>query len=554
MVLIQLLGCIASSNVILGATAYAIAAADVPTTRFAESRLLKRALDPQISTFVESLAVPSPQAEAAQTSLNADPSVTAFLQTGEWIASALTKAACQSLRLILGDSKVDTTPVSPAVIQENWSQTCWKTPTCAVLAQNSKDVSVAIKTIKFLKLKFAVRSGGHSPNPGASSTGEPGILIDLQNLKQVSLSADKKAVSLGPGGRWGEVYAALDPSGLSVIGGRIPQVGVGGLILGGGFFHFSGQYGLAADNVKNFEVVLADGRIVNANSAQNSDLFWALKGGGPNFGIVTKFDVFTTPNKIWYTVSIYGVDQANACIDAFTQWQKTASSDLKSTVALIIGLDTITLGFLYSQPTVPSSAFAAFSNLPPPLVVAVPPTQGTVNSLTQILGASSSPEPLRHDYRGVSSGVDAQLYKDVYAIWKAKALAVRASTGANQTFVLQPIPAGLTAASTARGGNPMGIPQKNHQWFTTLIDWRNPADDTTVRSVSIATTDAWKKLSKERGLEVPFIFQNDASRTQNPIGSYGAANVQKLKTIAAKYDPTQVFQNLQVGGFLLKNV
>ena len=68
-----------------------------------------------------------------------------------------------------------------------------------------------------------------------------------------------------------------------MIGGRIPSVGVGGLILGGGFFHFSGEYGLAADNVKNFEAVLADGRVVNANAQQHTDLFWALKGGGPNF-------------------------------------------------------------------------------------------------------------------------------------------------------------------------------------------------------------------------------------------------------------------------------
>jgi FAD/FMN-containing dehydrogenase len=153
-----------------------------------------------------------------------------------------------------------------------------------VLAQSKNDVSLAIKTINFLKLKFATRSGGHSPNPGWSSIGEPGILIDLQKLNAISVSADKKVATIGPGQRWGEVYKTLDPYELSVVGGRIPQVGVGGLILGGGFFHFSGKYGLAADNVKNFEVVLADGSVVNANAQSNSDLFWALKGGGPNFG------------------------------------------------------------------------------------------------------------------------------------------------------------------------------------------------------------------------------------------------------------------------------
>jgi FAD/FMN-containing dehydrogenase len=152
------------------------------------------------------------------------------------------------------------------------------------LAENKNDVSLALKTIKFLKIKFAIRSGGHSPNPGWSSIGEPGILIDLQRLNEMSVSADKKVATIGPGKKWGDVYEALDPYGLSVVGGRISQVGVGGLILGGGFFHFSSKYGLAADNVKNFELVLADGSIVNANAVSNNDLFWALKGGGPNFG------------------------------------------------------------------------------------------------------------------------------------------------------------------------------------------------------------------------------------------------------------------------------
>lgn len=168
------------------------------------------------------------------------------------------------------------------------SQTVWKSPTCIILAENSKDVALAIKTIRFFRIKFAIRSGGHSPNPDASSIDEPGLLIDLSKLNEISVSPDKKVATVGPGVRWGDVYAFLDPYKLSVIGGRIPSVGVGGLVLGGGFFHFSGEYGLAADNVKNFEVVLADGRIVNANARENTDLFWALKGGGPNFGDFTR--------------------------------------------------------------------------------------------------------------------------------------------------------------------------------------------------------------------------------------------------------------------------
>jgi hypothetical protein len=258
-----------------------------------------------IPSFVRSLDLPDEQAIAVLNVFSDYPTVDEFLIGKSEDSSMLTSAACAVLKLILGEAKVNSKPANATLTDDNWlvsivlgllpldfwvltlgyrSQTCWKSPRCVVLAESKKDVSVAIKIIKFLKLKFATRSGGHSPNPGWSSIGEDGILIDLQKLNAISVSDDKKVASIGPGQKWGKVYEALDPHELSVIGGRIPQVGVGGLILGGGFFHFSGKYGLAADNVKDFEVVLADGSVVNANADSNSDLFWALKGGGPNFG------------------------------------------------------------------------------------------------------------------------------------------------------------------------------------------------------------------------------------------------------------------------------
>lgn len=84
-----------------------------------------------------------------------------------------------------------------------------------------------------------------------------------------------------------------------------------------------------------------------------------------------------------------------------------------------------------------------------------------------------------------------------------------------------------------------------------MIDWRNAADDAAARAASIATSKKWEELSKARGLNVPYMFMNDASRDQNPLASYGATNVQRLKTVSAKYDRTQVFQKLQKDGFLI---
>lgn len=133
------------------------------------------------------------------------------------------------------------------------------------------------------------------------------------------------------------------------------------------------------------QVVLANGTAVNANADTNSDLFWALKGGGPNFGIVTRFDLYTIPvSQIWCQLSIYAPDQALNVLDAFSQWQNEGASDYKSIVALSLGLDTISVGLLYSSPTDHPSVFAHFDRLHP-LQVIVPPSNITFAYLSEVL-------------------------------------------------------------------------------------------------------------------------------------------------------------------------
>ncbi|KAF2014433.1 FAD-binding domain-containing protein [Aaosphaeria arxii CBS 175.79] len=430
------------------------------------------------------------------------------------------------------------------------SQTAWLTPSCVASPDKKEQVSQILKTVNLFNHRFSVRSGGHSPNPGFSILQGEGLLIDLRKINHIAVSSDSKIVDLGPGARWGTVYAKLDSYNVGVLGARIPTVGVGGAFLGGGFFHFSGQFGMAVDNLKSVEIVLADGKIVEASVQQNSDLFWAIKGGGPNYGIVVNYKANTVPVKnMWYQVGQYATSEVPAILDAFAKWQKTGASDVKATVALIIGLESTTLGFFYSEPATKPASFDAFNSLTP--LAPVFTTNGTVQSLTDLLGGVAAPGALRHDYRAASSKVDAQLYKDVYAFWRQQADAVHNSTGANMTFTLQPVPPNLAREGSRKGGNPMGVPKEAHQWWTTLVDWTRAEDDDAVRAVPIATEQKWVELSKARGLHVPYLFLNDASRDQNPLASYGAANLQRMRTIAKKYDPGEVFQKLQNGGFLL---
>lgn len=130
----------------------------------------------------------------------------------------------------------------------------------------------------------------------------------MSNLTTLSLSSDKSIASIGPSHRWGDVYSYLQTYNLSVAGGRLAPVGVPGLLLAGGINFYGNQHGFSADSVVQYEVVLASGQIVYANKTSNSDLFWALKGGSSNFGIVTRFDVQTYPSsRVW--AGIYTVGQ-----------------------------------------------------------------------------------------------------------------------------------------------------------------------------------------------------------------------------------------------------
>jgi FAD/FMN-containing dehydrogenase len=132
----------------------------------------------------------------------------------------------------------------------------------------------------------------------------------MSNLTTISLSSDKTVLTLGPSHRWGDVYKWLTPYNLSVAGGRLTPVGVPGLLLGGGINFYGNQFGFSCDNVIQYELVTAAGDIVYPTKSNLPDLFWALKGGSSNFGIVTNFYMKTIPSKKVFA-GIYSVADAD---------------------------------------------------------------------------------------------------------------------------------------------------------------------------------------------------------------------------------------------------
>ncbi len=162
-----------------------------------------------------------------------------------------------------------------------------KRPAAVVQCANVDDVVQAIKYARDTGLPLAVRGGRH--NGGGFGTCDGGIVIDLGGLRSIEVDAPTRTVRVEGGATWGEVDKATHEHGLAVPTGVISTTGVGGLTLGGGHGYLTRKYGLTIDNLIAADLVLADGRKVTASAKDNADLFWAVRGGGGNFGVVTTF-------------------------------------------------------------------------------------------------------------------------------------------------------------------------------------------------------------------------------------------------------------------------
>ncbi|MDX6372606.1 MAG: hypothetical protein QOD98_1594, partial [Nocardioidaceae bacterium] len=165
-------------------------------------------------------------------------------------------------------------------------------PALVVRPRGADEVVAAVRYAVREDLAVAVRSGGHSGLGHGTNTG--GMVIDLDHLDTVEV-LDGRRVRVGGGATWGRVAAALDPHGLGLTSGDTRDVGVGGLTLGGGIGWMVRKHGLAVDNLVGARVVTADGRLLVASAHENPDLFWGLRGGGGNFGVVVDFDFLAQP-------------------------------------------------------------------------------------------------------------------------------------------------------------------------------------------------------------------------------------------------------------------
>jgi len=169
-----------------------------------------------------------------------------------------------------------------------WNGMFDKKPSLIVRCLNSRDISQAVMFARENQLRIAVKGGGH--NSAGNAVVDEGMMIDLSLMQKVEVDPDRQVVKVEGGCLLGAVDEATQEHGLAVSAGIISHTGVGGLTLGGGFGWISRKYGLSVDNLISVELVTAEGAVVHASSSENSDLFWAVRGGGGNFGIVSFFE------------------------------------------------------------------------------------------------------------------------------------------------------------------------------------------------------------------------------------------------------------------------
>lgn len=359
---------------------------------------------------------------------------------------------CESLQAVYGDDAVDLKdePNYATFTGGFWSELQAEVhPHCIFYPSSASAVSVLVLISRLTQCPFAVKSGGHAAFAGASSV-EGGVTVSLKSLDDITLSADRKTAFIQPGNTWGHIYYELEKYDLSVIGGRVTPIGIGGLTTGGGISFFSNIYGFACDNVASYKVVTSTGEVATASPNQNSDLYWALRGGGNNFGIVVRFELETIPvpgGEMWGSSRVYTEDQFPSLIDAFAGLIDESPSDPNAGtwVAWVLnsGAKLAAAELWYAKPNGQNaSIFENFNRMP-----TISETSGN-RTLTNYTGqvAERNPYGYRECYYAISTRASRVVAQAATDIFYQEVITVSDVPGVNPVMVWQGITEGESGA------------------------------------------------------------------------------------------------------------
>jgi FAD/FMN-containing dehydrogenase len=217
-----------------------------------------------------------------------------------------------------------------------WNGMIDRRPAAVVRAATVGDIAPAVRRARDLGLPLAIRAGGH--NVAGNGTVDDGVVLDLGGLTDVVVDAASREVRVGPGATLGDVDRATEPHGLAVPIGVVSGTGVAGLTLGGGVGWLTRAHGLTVDNLLGADVVTADGEIVHASATENQDLFWGLRGGGGNFGVVSSMTFRAHPlgPDLLSGNFFYGPDRWPAALRGWDSWARDVPDAMTSIATFMV--------------------------------------------------------------------------------------------------------------------------------------------------------------------------------------------------------------------------
>jgi FAD/FMN-containing dehydrogenase len=410
-------------------------------------------------------------------------------------------------------------------------------PALVVRCAGAADVVASVGFARSHGLAIAVRGGGHSI--AGFSTNDDGIVIDLSAMRSVHVDPVARRAGVGGGAVWADVDHETQVHGLATTGGLIPSTGVAGFTLGGGIGWTMRKFGLACDNLVAAEVVTADGRIVRASESENADLLWGLRGGGGNFGIVTRFELtlHQAGPMIYGGPIFFPADASRDLLRAFREWAGEAPDE-------ITGLMNLTTA--PPLPVIPEewhgkkvAVLVAASTGP------VEEGEALVRALRQVAEPAADllgPMP----YRVLQSLLDPLWPKGIHAYFKATNLArlddelidrlaalhVEAPGPQCEIHVHQ---MGGAVARVADGAT--AFAERSMPFVLNAVTgWHDPAASEAHRDWARAVIDAASAASTGRAY-VNFLGDADAARS-----SYGDETYGRLVSLKDAYDPTNVFR------------
>src|SRR5579859_3631741 len=220
-----------------------------------------------------------------------------------------------------------------------WNATVARSPSLIACCADVPDVQAAVRAAAASGVVTAVRCGGHSL--AGFSTCDGGLVIDLSRMREVKVDPEARRARVAGGCLLGSVDSATQKAGLVFPSGVVSHTGASGLILGGGTGWLTRRFGLSCDNVEGFSLVTADGSIVRANAGENPELFWALRGGGGNFGVVTEFELKLHPLRaVVLAEGLSPESKIRPLLECWRDFMADAPLDLKWNIDLRLAADT----------------------------------------------------------------------------------------------------------------------------------------------------------------------------------------------------------------------